>query len=124
MTSLSIAIPKIDMEVVGNPANCLMHYLDALATYEPNILVRQDDRGGGEYCVKLLECTRELKLRLILSIAQEDCGMASCRIWKLLLMKNKLDEKQISKFVLMHDKVVRQLLYQLLKIGFVFIQVT
>lgn len=123
MTLLSSNLQGVELDVIGNPGNPLLHYLDALSTYEPKILSRLDDRGGGEFVIQLASCVRELKLRLITSIIQERCGGPSCRIWKVLLLKQKLDEKQITKLVLMNEKVVRQLLYSLFKIGFVFIQV-
>jgi hypothetical protein len=123
MSSLGPTLKNVDMPVVGNPSYPLLHYLDALSTNEPRILARSDERGGGEYIVRLQNSAKEMKLRLIISILQERCGSASCRIWRLLLLKQKLDEKQITKLALMNEKVVRTLLYAMFKIGLVFIQV-
>lgn len=123
MMSLSSSLPQMEYPVTGNPANPLAHYLDALATYDPKLLARTDERGGGEFVVRFDACVTELKTRLIISILQERCGTASCRIWRLLLLKQKLDEKQISKLALMNEKDLRVILYSMLKMGMVYIQV-
>ena len=120
--SLSTKTQDLQFNVVGNPANKLVHYLDALCYCEPAVLGLKDQKGGGEYAVQFDTSVKGMRQRLVLSILQEHLGTSSCRIWRLLLLKQKLDEKQITKLTLMHEKVVRQLLYQMLKIGMVFIQ--
>ena len=116
-------MPDLELEVVGETRQPLLDYLDALVTCKTGILRRSDERAGGVYQIKLKGCVDAMKENLILSMVNETCGSPSCRIWRLLKEKRKLDEKQITKLALMHEKNVRELLYSMFKIGLVFIQV-
>lgn len=74
--------------------------------------------------MRIADCISVIKRNTLLSILEENCGSVAARIWRLLYDKKKLDERQITKLALMQEKVARELLYKMLKLGMVFIQVS
>ena len=115
--------PSVQLEVEGPSRGRLRDYLDTLAQDEAHFLSKRDEKGGGQYMVDTTQASQYLKQRILESIIQEKWGRVGCRIWRLLHLKNKLDEKQVSKLAMIAPKAGRECLYKMLQEGFVFLQV-
>ena len=72
-------------------------YLSILSTDFPRILTRAADRGvgGTQYMVDFQEADHLLKLGEILRLIDQKLGAPSATIWKIVLQKGKLDDKQV-----------------------------
>ncbi|KAI8924662.1 RNA polymerase III subunit RPC82 helix-turn-helix domain-containing protein [Entophlyctis helioformis] len=107
------------LSVHGQTGNALMEYIETLAAEPVKILTSVD---GPQYAINLRGCINTLKAQLIESIIHEKFGAVCCRIWRLLYMRNKLDEKQIGKLAMVNNKIASESLYAMFKAGFVFLQ--
>ncbi|KAI8909666.1 hypothetical protein EDD86DRAFT_190607 [Gorgonomyces haynaldii] len=119
MSMLMQRFHHLELPVSGTKGLGLVHYLNLLAKTEPPILF---ESASGEYRVQTKKLVQELRARLILSIIHEALSVSGTRIWRLLRSMKKLEEKQISKIALMEEKTTRHCLYEMLKMGFVFLQ--
>ncbi|TPX65594.1 hypothetical protein SpCBS45565_g05058 [Spizellomyces sp. 'palustris'] len=114
--------PQVPLAVDDSSANPVVDYLEALAQDDTRLVSKESEGGGGQYSVNLKRAGEELQGRLMESIVQEKFGDAARRIWRILLMMNKLNETQIAKFALIPAKEARHYLYAMLNSGLAFIQ--
>ena len=113
---------NVNLEVEGNTTNKLVDYLEALSHDDVPFVSKCDEKGGGQYVVNVPLVVLHLQQRMMESILQEKFGNLGCRIWRILMEKKALDEKQIAKIAMISSKSGRECLYQMMKHGFVFIQ--
>ncbi|KAJ3382678.1 DNA-directed RNA polymerase III subunit RPC3 [Entophlyctis sp. JEL0112] len=91
--------------------------------HEFPLLVKQDDRGGGQFVANLQAITTCMREQLVINYVKERHGIVGARIWKLLKTKGMLGEKEVAKLALISNKVARERLYRLHQSGMIFLQV-
>ncbi|KAJ3044080.1 DNA-directed RNA polymerase III subunit RPC3 [Rhizophlyctis rosea] len=113
----------IDLAIEGpSSGNKLLEYMETLADGSEGLLQKTGEGGGGSYCCPIRDVVSKLKQRIIENIIVERFGDTHKRIWRLLLMKEKLDEKQVTKMAMVPTKEARRCLFDLHNAGFIFIQ--
>ena len=101
--------------------------------------------GGASYCVNMkriidlirmkearaaprLRCAARCSLTALRrglqvdAVVRERFGGPACRIFRLLLLKRQLEQKQIAEMAMIPVKDTRELLYKLVKVEFVQLQ--
>ncbi|KAJ3056234.1 DNA-directed RNA polymerase III subunit RPC3 [Rhizophlyctis rosea] len=109
----------VELLVEGDAgANRLLEYMEWLADGSEGFLKKK----GELYCCPIRDVVTRLKQQVIESIIVERFSEDHKRIWRILLMKEKLDEKQVAKFAMVPIKEARRCLFDLHNAGFAFIQ--
>ena len=89
------AIQNAGLELpMDNVANPLQEYLELMTTYHAPLLFRENDK----YSLRLGAIMENIKTQIVGDIVKERCGTVAHRIWRLLLLKEKLDDKQVYHF--------------------------
>lgn len=102
--------------------NSLEQYLKVLTEDQTRIVSKVAEAGGGMYIVDLKEGSVAVCLSCIQSVVQERFGSKSHRIFKLLVLKKYLEQRQIESFALIPAKEAKDLLYQMFAEGYVSVQ--
>jgi hypothetical protein len=92
---LAVAAKGIDMPVDGNSFNPLNDYLSMMSQSHFPLLRAATELGGNRYIIALSKATQCMCKRLVENMVISKFGKIACRIWRLLLEKQKLDEKQV-----------------------------
>mmetsp|Transcript_14720 Transcript_14720/g.52979 ORF Transcript_14720/g.52979 Transcript_14720/m.52979 type:complete len:399 (+) Transcript_14720:457-1653(+) len=82
----------------------------------------RDVQGGNNYSVDVNRTMQLIRTKEIEAIIRERFGVPACRIFRLLLLKSNLEQKQVSELAMIPVKDTRELLYKLLKAEYVQIQ--
>eukprot|EP00842_Homolaphlyctis_polyrhiza_P006678 jgi/Hompol1/7010/HPOL_005165-RA len=98
--------------------NKVMEYIKTLMADGAQIITSSQ----GQYTVNLANSVRAIQIEIIESIIYDKFGPIGRRIWRLLHINNKLDEKQVAKIAMVSNKVARESLYAMFRAGFVFLQ--
>lgn len=87
------AVRKADLALPteGNTNNPLEEYLNMMTTSYAPILTRDHDK----FCLRIGDIMKGVKNQILCDIVKERCGPVAHRIWRLLDMKEKLDDKQV-----------------------------
>ncbi|TPX61940.1 hypothetical protein PhCBS80983_g00859 [Powellomyces hirtus] len=120
----SLLDPNIPLHVDGRPAGSsgTLDYLEALTQDDMHLVTKESEAGGGQFSVNLQTAGIELKGRMMESIVQEKFGDTARRIWRILLLMQKLNETQVAKLALCPLKTARHCLYAMMNAGLAFIQ--
>ncbi|KAL7747880.1 RNA polymerase III subunit C82 [Sorochytrium milnesiophthora] len=97
-------------------------YLTTLEQDDGAFLVHTAGRNSSQYSVNFAECVRVMQMRAVESIIRERFGTHSARIFRLIVQKGKLEEKQVSKIAMLGTKDARQRCYELQHAGFLDLQ--
>jgi len=81
--------------------------------------VKADNRA---YEVAVEDIVQELKLQHAQAIAREKFGEQGARIFRLLIAKKRLEEKQITEMGIMPKKQTRELLHKMMRAGMTHVQ--
>lgn len=73
--------------------------------------MRADQRAASHFCGAQVD-----------AVVRERFGGPACRIFRLLLLKRQLEQKQIAEMAMIPVKDTRELLYKLVKVEFVQLQ--
>ncbi|KAI0217131.1 DNA-directed RNA polymerase III subunit RPC3 [Lamellibrachia satsuma] len=125
------ALPK----ELGVSTEALDQYLKILVDDSMEFILKADDSGGGMYVIRILcHCTfgmchtTDLKRALttlckahIESVVRERFGSKYFRIFKLLMLKKQLEQKQIEEFAMIPAKEAKDMLYRMFGEQFVTI---
>ncbi|GBG60526.1 hypothetical protein CBR_g5701 [Chara braunii] len=79
--------------------------------------------GGAHYVINLQSIVRLMTMQELEGIIANRFGLSGCRVFRLLLMKKQLEQKQIAEMAMIPIKDTREVLYTLLKEEFVQLQV-
>ncbi|KAJ3303102.1 DNA-directed RNA polymerase III subunit RPC3 [Kappamyces sp. JEL0829] len=120
--STAIAKQQIQLPIEDSVHNQLAEYAEHLSTDHAPFLQKIDQKADGLYQIRIKHITEQLKLSMLETIVMEKCGAVACRIFRLLMDKKKLDDKNVSKLALVDEKVARNQLYSMLQLGLVFMQ--
>ncbi|GMH42024.1 hypothetical protein BSKO_09943 [Bryopsis sp. KO-2023] len=78
--------------------------------------------GGEVYVVnmeRIIECTQLVEVETAI---RDRFSMKGLRVFRLLLLRKHLEQKQVSDLAMLDSKEARSLLYQMLKAGYVHVQ--
>uniref|UniRef100_A0A3Q3GN54 DNA-directed RNA polymerase III subunit RPC3 n=1 Tax=Labrus bergylta TaxID=56723 RepID=A0A3Q3GN54_9LABR len=109
--SYSIARPILDQ------------YLTLLVDDPMEFVGKAGESGGGMFVVNLHRALANLARATIESVVQERFGSRSARIFRLLLRKRHLEQKQVEDFAMIPAKEAKDMLYTLLSQNLVQLQV-
>ncbi|NXC21241.1 RPC3 polymerase, partial [Corythaeola cristata] len=102
----------------------LDQYLTLLADDPLEFVGKSGDSGGGMYTVSILcgETTRPGVFRRVKQFLRAEFGSRCARIFRLLLRKKHLEQKQVEDFAMIPAKEAKDMLYRMLSENFVSLQ--
>ncbi|KAK7147652.1 hypothetical protein R3I94_010237 [Phoxinus phoxinus] len=100
----------------------LDQYLTLLVDDPMEFVGKTGDSGGGMYVVNLHRALANLARATLESVVQERFGSRSARIFRLLLRKRHLEQKQVEDFAMIPAKEAKDMLYTLLSENLVQLQ--
>ncbi|KAF7649519.1 hypothetical protein LDENG_00140160 [Lucifuga dentata] len=109
-TSYNISRPILDQ------------YLTLLVDDPMEFAGKAGESGGGMYVVNLHRALANLARATLESVVQERFGSRSARIFRLLLRKRHLEQKQVEDFAMIPAKEAKDMLYTLLSHNLVQLQ--
>lgn len=93
-----------------------------LLVEDPLRLVRRSDERGGMFCVDLHRGLRMLAEAFFASTVQDRFGAKSCRIFRLLLSKKFLEQRQIEELAMIPARDAKEMTYKMFQEKFVAAQ--
>lgn len=100
----------------------LDQYLTLLVDDPMEFVGKAGESGGGMYVVNLHRALTNLARATLESVVQERFGSRSARIFRLLLRKRHLEQKQVEDFAMIPAKEAKDMLYTLLSHNLVQLQ--
>ncbi|XP_069806194.1 DNA-directed RNA polymerase III subunit RPC3 [Dendropsophus ebraccatus] len=100
----------------------LDQYLTLLADDPLEFVGRSGDSGGGMFVINLHKAVATLATSNLESIVQERFGSRCARIFRLLLRKRHLEQKQVEDFAMIPAKEAKEMLYKMLSVNLVTLQ--
>lgn len=100
----------------------LDQYLTLLVDDPMEFVGKTGDSGGGMFVVNLHRALANLGRATLESVVQERFGSRSARIFRLLLRKRHLEQKQVEDFAMIPAKEAKDMLYTLLSENLVQLQ--
>ncbi|KAM9851440.1 DNA-directed RNA polymerase III subunit RPC3 [Aulostomus maculatus] len=100
----------------------LDQYLSLLVDDPMEFVGKAGESGGGMYVVNLHRALANLARATLESAVQERFGSRSARIFRLLLRKRHLEQKQVEDFAMIPAKEAKDMLYTLLSQNLVQLQ--
>uniref|UniRef100_A0A1A7YM05 DNA-directed RNA polymerase III subunit RPC3 n=1 Tax=Iconisemion striatum TaxID=60296 RepID=A0A1A7YM05_9TELE len=104
------------------PRQILDQYLTLLVDDPMEFVGKIGESGGGMFVVNLHRALANLARATLESIVQERFGSRSARIFRLLLRKRHLEQKQVEDFAMIPAKEAKDMLYTLLSQNLVQLQ--
>jgi len=89
---------------------------------QSNIINQMSSQNGGTFVINLGSLSEELKRQYAESIIEHRFGMVGSRIFRLLLQKKQLEEKQVTHYSMISSAEARTLLYKMFRGGVVQLQ--
>nr|XP_060614563.1 DNA-directed RNA polymerase III subunit RPC3-like [Anolis sagrei ordinatus] len=83
---------------------------------------KSGESGGGMYVINLHKALASLATATLESIVQERFGSRCARIFRLLLRKKHLEQKQIEDFAMIPAKEAKEMMYKMLSANIVALQ--
>ncbi|XP_032804562.1 DNA-directed RNA polymerase III subunit RPC3 isoform X1 [Petromyzon marinus] len=100
----------------------LDQYLSLLADDPMEFVTKSGESGGGTFIVNLLKSLKTMARCTLESIVQERFGSRAARIFRLLLQKRHLEQKQVEDFAMIPAKEAKEMLYTMVSQNFVTLQ--
>lgn len=104
------------------PRPILDQYLTLLVDDPMEFVGKAGESGGGMFVVNLHKALANLARATLESVVQERFGSRSARIFRLLLRKRHLEQKQVEDFAMIPAKEAKDMLYTLLSQNLVQLQ--
>lgn len=104
------------------PRQILDQYLTLLVDDPMEFVGKAGESGGGMFAVNLHRALANLARATLESVVQERFGSRSARIFRLLLRKHHLEQKQVEDFAMIPAKEAKDMLYTLLSQNLVQLQ--
>ncbi|XP_005107758.2 DNA-directed RNA polymerase III subunit RPC3 [Aplysia californica] len=108
-TEISSAMPK---DKAMNQQS-LDQYLKCLSENCHNFVTRVGDSGGGMFQINYYKAIRALSVSLIESIVLERFGSKALRMFKVILAKRHVEQKQVEEHAMLPPKEAKELLYKM-----------
>ncbi|CAO2599295.1 DNA-directed RNA polymerase III subunit RPC3 [Lemmus lemmus] len=83
---------------------------------------KSGDSGGGMYVINLHKALASLATATLESVIQERFGSRCARIFRLVLQKKHLEQKQVEDFAMIPAKEAKDMLYKMLSENFISLQ--
>ncbi|XP_066917315.1 DNA-directed RNA polymerase III subunit RPC3-like [Clytia hemisphaerica] len=110
------SVPKLD-------ENEVHQYLSLLSDDKTGgFVTKTDEAAGGMYAVNMRKSVEIICQAACSTIVQERFGSKACRVFRLLLEKRHLEQKQIGELAMIPFKDVKELLYKLFEERMVKVQ--
>ncbi|XP_020665898.3 DNA-directed RNA polymerase III subunit RPC3 [Pogona vitticeps] len=100
----------------------LDQYLTLLADDPLEFVGKSGESGGGIFVINLYKALASLATATLESIVQERFGSRCARIFRLLLRKKHLEQKQIEDFAMIPAKEAKEMMYKMLSANIVALQ--
>uniref|UniRef100_V9KPL2 DNA-directed RNA polymerase III subunit RPC3 n=1 Tax=Callorhinchus milii TaxID=7868 RepID=V9KPL2_CALMI len=100
----------------------LDQYLSLLADDPMEFVGKTGESGGGMFVINLHRALATLARATVESVIQERFGSRSARIFRLLLRKRHLEQKQVEDFAMIPAKEAKEMTYSMLSEGFISLQ--
>ncbi|XP_077012029.1 DNA-directed RNA polymerase III subunit RPC3 isoform X2 [Tamandua tetradactyla] len=100
----------------------LDQYLTLLADDPLEFVGKSGDSGGGMYVINLHKALSCLATATLESVVQERFGSRCARIFRLVLQKKHLEQKQVEDFAMIPAKEAKDMLYKMLSENFISLQ--
>lgn len=100
----------------------LDQYLTLLADDLLEFVGKTGDSGGGMYVINLHKALASLATATLESVIQERFGSRCARIFRLVLQKKHLEQKQVEDFAMIPAKEAKDMLYKMLSENFISLQ--
>lgn len=100
----------------------LDQYLSLIADDPLEFVGRSGDSGGGMFVINLHKAISSLATSNLESIVQERFGSRCARIFRLILRKKHLEQKQVEDFAMIPAKEAKDMLYKMLSENLVYLQ--
>lgn len=117
----SLPVEGEEKRTGGMGKSAVAEYLECMVQ-DIQFITKEDTRNGGLYRLSTRMALRTLRLRCIESFIRARFGQPSARIWRILMDKQFLEEKIISKIAMITPKEARERLYGLLRMGLLALQ--
>eukprot|EP00123_Amoebidium_parasiticum_P000039 comp10099_c0_seq1/m.4949 comp10099_c0_seq1/g.4949 ORF comp10099_c0_seq1/g.4949 comp10099_c0_seq1/m.4949 type:complete len:524 (-) comp10099_c0_seq1:481-2052(-) len=127
-TGKTVAFPRIKIPLTNGSSQKdltnreLDYYLDLLSSQGGGFVKKVDEQGGGRYVIDTEMAVGLLRKEVLESVVQERFGSQCCRIYRLVVAKKLLEQKQISDMVMIPFKEAKEFAYKLLTAGFLQLQ--
>ncbi|KAL4227603.1 DNA-directed RNA polymerase III subunit RPC3 [Mactra antiquata] len=103
----------------GITRNLCEQYLTLMVDDSTNLVSKIGESGGGMFVVNIMKGLTSLCKAHLESVVQERFGSKSLRIFKVLLLKEHLEQKQIEEMAMIPSKEAKELLYNMFAQKFV-----
>ncbi|XP_067878635.1 DNA-directed RNA polymerase III subunit RPC3 [Heterodontus francisci] len=100
----------------------LDQYLSLLSDDPMEFIGKCGDSGGGMFVVNLHRALASLARATVESVVQERFGSRSARIFRLLLRKRHLEQKQVEDFAMIPAKEAKEMMYRMLSENYISLQ--
>lgn len=100
----------------------LDQYLTLLSDDPMEFVGKTGDSGGGMFVINLHRALAALACATVESVVQERFGSRSARIFRLLLRKRHLAQKQVEDFAMIPAKEAKEMMYRMLSENFISLQ--
>ncbi|XP_069796703.1 DNA-directed RNA polymerase III subunit RPC3 isoform X2 [Narcine bancroftii] len=100
----------------------LDQYLALLSDDPMEFVSKTGESGGGMYMINLHRALASLACATVESVVQERFGSRSARIFRLLLRKCHLEQKQVEDFAMIPAKEAKDMMYRMLSENIIFLQ--
>jgi hypothetical protein len=120
-----IVLPKDPTDSKKKPSinEVVQGYVNLLRDDPSGFIVARDELGANQYSVNFSKLRNSMKMKLLEGVITDKFGEATCRIFRILLDKGKLEDSQVQKLSMLPTKEVRINLGTLLTAGLADIQV-
>ncbi|GAX83075.1 hypothetical protein CEUSTIGMA_g10501.t1 [Chlamydomonas eustigma] len=105
---------------LGNDVATIVHTIahDALEL----ISFAGNGAGGEQYTINTGRILELVRLKQVEAVIRDRFGSSGLRIFRLLLLRGQLEQKQVTDFSMLAPKETRELLYRMLRGGFLAMQ--
>ncbi|XP_047399239.1 DNA-directed RNA polymerase III subunit RPC3 isoform X2 [Sciurus carolinensis] len=119
-TSSEIVRTMLRMSEITTPSSA--PFTQPLSSNELEFVGKSGDSGGGMYVINLHKALTSLATATLESVVQERFGSRCARIFRLVLQKKHLEQKQVEDFAMIPAKEAKDMLYKMLSENFVSLQ--
>ncbi|XP_041373879.1 DNA-directed RNA polymerase III subunit RPC3-like isoform X2 [Gigantopelta aegis] len=97
----------------------LDQYLSIISDDSAGFITKVGESGGGMFVVNMLKVLTALCTAHVESVVQERFGSKCLRIFRVLLLKKQIEQKQIEDYAMIPAKEAKEMLYSLLEENFI-----
>lgn len=115
LTEIFNSLPKD----FGLTRKLLEIYLSMISEDSTGFISKVDESGGGMYVVNIYKALAQIATSHLETVVLERFGSKCLRIFRVLLLKKHLEQKQIEDFAMISAKEAKELLYNMFSQNFI-----